>query len=266
VSARACQINEVTLSAPSMTHDPFAAQSEVGIVSLSFTTIGPCVGQAALVDPSGAPLVQVQAGDLRLDFTASQSSLVSSTVPFTAPAGPSAVHLTWRIMPERSVITPPGAARAMLTAQINSDALSAPISKTTILEVVTPPRAQVNIAGASGRFGAQSISVVDFGVLQSGLSRRVFVQVRANTAATLVLSSRNGGVLRNETLPEAAPIDYRASLDGQLLPANLTAQFAVAPPRTMDGVSLPFDMTIGTVEGAMAGRYSDVITIDVFGR
>lgn len=136
-----------------------------------------------------------------------------------------------------------------------------PIEMQLLLE--SPPRAQVNIAGAAASFGeGLAVDRVDFGALVEGASRRVFVQVRANTGATLSVTSENGGVLRHVSVPDAvAP--YSARLDDRTLDLSITDQVAVDPPRTVAGRSLPMDMTIGRIERPVAGRYEDIVTIEI---
>lgn len=133
------------------------------------------------------------------------------------------------------------------------------------LVLTSTPRAQLNLAGASGAFGSgSSVEVVDFGEAETGATRRIFVQVRANAPSTLTISSENKGVMRLlADVENPTTIPYAVELDGE--PVDLTKLWTsdVDPPRTLAGASLPMVFTLGRVEGQMAGRYEDLITIDV---
>lgn len=56
---------------------------------------------------------------------------------------------------------------------------------------------------------------------------------------------------------------YSLELDGA--PVDLTELWTrrINPPRTLEGISLPMDFTLGEITGQMSGRYEDLITIDV---
>ena len=71
-------------------------------------------------------------------------------------------------------------------------------------------------------------------------------------------------VLQRTEVVEGAPsIPYAVDLDGQ--PVDLTTVWSriVDPPRNLQGLSLPMSLTLGEVAGRVAGRYADLITIDV---
>lgn len=125
------------------------------------------------------------------------------------------------------------------------------------------PRAQLNITGADGSFGSgSSVSTVDFGEAESGAERRIFLQVRANTLSRLSLASENGGELIHESNELAPPIQYSVILEGVPIDLREPVSQDRDPPRTLEGQSLPMDITLGDIAGAMAGRYEDVITIE----
>lgn len=134
------------------------------------------------------------------------------------------------------------------------------------LVLFSAPRAQLNLAGAAGAFGSgSSVEVVDFGDAVTGATRRIFVQVRANALSILTVLSKNGGEMhRVEPVENATTVPYAVELDGQ--PVDLTALWSreVDPPRTLAGASFPMVFTLGEVGSQMAGRYEDLITIDVF--
>jgi len=137
----------------------------------------------------------------------------------------------------------------------------APMPVSVVLAVV--PRAQMNIVGAIATFGqGQSVAQVDFGVLASNATRRVFLQIRADTTARLTIDSANAGRLLPEgDLRGMDSIAYSAALSG--VPVDLTQHWEdiVDPPRTLAGTSLPLDITLGALGPHLAGTYSDTLTI-----
>jgi len=126
------------------------------------------------------------------------------------------------------------------------------------------PRAQLNITGVAGSFGeGNPLSVIDFGVAESGETRGVFIQVRANTVSQLSISSEHQGFLIHKDTPDTAqPISYEARLEDELLDLTGIVIKEYDLPLTYEGRSLAFDLTLGNISGAMAGDYEDTITIE----
>ena len=132
----------------------------------------------------------------------------------------------------------------------------------TFLALESTPRAQVNIAGVAAHFDKGfAVDLIDFGELESNESRRVFVQVRANVQSNLSFTSSNRGVLK--AINGNAEIPYSAKIDGNPLNLSQTTLHTVNPPRTRAGASLPFDIKVGDISKAFAGRYEDTITIEI---
>jgi spore coat protein U-like protein len=131
-------------------------------------------------------------------------------------------------------------------------------------------RAQVNIAGASGAFGASPFALeqIDFGTLQTGAIRNAFVQVRATAPIGITISSRNAGSLEHAALGRAAQVSYAAALDGQELSlAAGPTTVSRTPPMSLDGESYPLTLRLtGSVDDLPAGEYRDVLTINVVPR
>lgn len=125
---------------------------------------------------------------------------------------------------------------------------------------------QANIAAAgsavngfSSALGAQ----MDFGRLEAGKEREAFLFVQSNTTYALELRSENRGVMRRDGGTTASDeIAYRASLDGQ--PLDLTRPVVVSG-RTGAQVQAPYSLRarIANVDGKVAGKYRDVITVNV---
>lgn len=133
------------------------------------------------------------------------------------------------------------------------------------LILVSAPRAQMNIAGAAGDFGTGSpVTTVDFGMLKSNVSRRVFLQVRANSQARLTIDSQNLGHLKIKDGPKSdGGIAYEALLQDK--PVDLTGHWEriLEPPRTIAGTSIPLDLRLNAIGNHIAGSYSDVLTIEL---
>ncbi len=126
-------------------------------------------------------------------------------------------------------------------------------------------QAHVSIAGTSARFGsAPSVKVVDFGTLEEGVTRTVYVQVRANQRVNIEIESENGGQLRHVERPESRAIPFSTTLDGQAFdlsngPANLTRESGTG----LSGSNHALNMTIGSVQRTFSGRYRDRIHVYV---
>ena len=88
--------------------------------------------------------------------------------------------------------------------------------------------------------------------------------LRTWPALTLAMKSEHGGVMRHLDMGEKGTvIAYAVELNG--VPVDLSEPWTgpVDPPRTLEGVSLPMDFTLGEVVGQMSGKYEDLITIDI---
>ncbi len=141
----------------------------------------------------------------------------------------------------------------------------APLSDLLELQVsvIVEPRLQVNIAGAQSisQSGAH-MSTIDFGELQTGESRRVFIQVRGNAPAVINISSENEGKLQ---APDDADmkINYSVLVDNEAseLATPLSINRSVA--QSLRGSSYPMTVKVGEVEGAFSGAYQDIITVEV---
>ena len=139
--------------------------------------------------------------------------------------------------------------------------LAGPVEGTIRLAV--PPRAQVNVAGADGRFGeAGFLDEVVFDDPRRGDRRRVFVQVRSNANATVTLSSRNGGVMVNEEA-EGSAIAWSAEVSGVPLDLSAPSVVATTGPTQRRGASLPLDIVVGEATRRFAGTYTDLVTVTV---
>jgi hypothetical protein len=126
-------------------------------------------------------------------------------------------------------------------------------------------RAEINLARQPGLgFDAgRSYDVVDFEELETGETRAIVLRVRANAAYRLTLTSENAGalVLAGGRAPDR--VAYSARLDGR--DVNLTSPVLLLRDPLRPGASqeLIFDVTIGEVGDARAGKYADMVTVFV---
>ncbi|UTF60851.1 hypothetical protein [Gilvimarinus sp. DA14] len=131
------------------------------------------------------------------------------------------------------------------------------------VQINAPSRAQLNIAGTDSAFvDGPDIYHLDFGRLVEGLSRRIFLQLRANEDVLMTLESENKGTMRHKELVKYA-VAYQFALSGQVLDLSSKTSLSLPAAPTFRGVSLPVDITIGEVDGVPSGDYADTITIDV---
>lgn len=139
-------------------------------------------------------------------------------------------------------------------------------SENAWLRVRVPARVEMSISGTAASSLADAgmrPASIEFGQAHSGQTGRVFVNVWSNGSVNVSLDSENHGVLahiENRALP---PIPYSATFDGS--PANLTSTYVVqrTPPLSTKGASYKFEVKLGDLSGKFAGRYKDIVTINV---
>ena len=253
-------------------YDPFLAGATVR--ELVFEVAGGeagCAVDLAVLGPGDVPQRFFDVGGARVEVrpTEDDGMLPQTDRPgvyrLVLPPG-QAMRATLDAVVVRGAVLDAGDHRADVRFEFYEPGTVRPMGARWLTSVVlrSLPRAQLNVTGAAGSFGTgQTVSVVDFGEAEAGARRRVFLQVRANTLSRLTISSENGGVLRHAARPdEAVPIAYAASLDGEPLDLTQAVSQDRDPPRTLAGRSLPLDIELGAVAGAMAGRYEDVLTVE----
>lgn len=254
-------------------YDPFTlAPAAAAPLTAEFvnTAEAECRLELAVTDPAGEPVERVRLEEAGLDLrlVAQESgglapALTPGVFDLTLPPGGRTraaldAVLSGEAVTEAGLYERP--LRLVVRPRGGGEALLAPVPAT--VAVRARARAQINLAGAAAAFGGSSTERVDFGEAKTGAQARVFVQLRANTAATLTIASENGGTLRHATEKDAPPIPYDAVLDGRTLDLAAPTRLPVQAPRTIAGVSLPLDLTLGRAEGAMAGAHQDVLTFE----
>jgi hypothetical protein len=166
------------------------------------------------------------------------------------------------------IFAPAGNYAAPLQLQLFSNGTSLGSPYTYTLPLSVKAKAQVNIAGSSGSFGGVgTVDKVDFGTLDTGESRTVYVQLLSNADVDVRFSSLNGLKLKHiDPAQQRTPIAYTAVFNGSSLPLTSPgATYKVSQPAdtSFAGSSLPLTLTVGTVQDNIAGTYQDIITIDV---
>lgn len=254
-------------------YDPFVFARPPGRLDLKLANDGEaaCDVELRLRALSGERLRDIELGGVHLEFRAREGEAVvlgaSEPGVFRLTIAPG---LSADVILDAVVVTDAvaeaGEHRLSLLADIGP-AGGDPLIRALPLEVVlaSPPRAQLNIAGAAGAFGSgDSVAVVDFGDARTGLVKRAFLQIRANTESRLTFQSENAGVLKRPgTMSEESTIAYEVSLNGETLDLRHMVARDVDPPRDVAGQSLPLDFTLGPVGSQMSGEYRDLLTISI---
>lgn len=168
------------------------------------------------------------------------------------PRGQAAAPDVYRDMPEMELLAldehgqPSGAA-----------VWTAPLA----IAYTVPPVMSVNLRGG------ETMTTLGFGELETGQQRGVVIEARSNQTYRLDVMSEQRGVL---ALTPAIPgqtwsVPYAATFAGQPLHlAGGTAGLRAQPATHPEGdASFPLVVTIGDVGRKRAGRYQDVITVEI---
>lgn len=197
------------------------------------------------------------------------SPLPNGWGPFNAhtPAhGTDTVHVQFTIQPQQ--IVPRGIYTSELTIAGIGEA-NRPVDVTgdgAILRAKVPSKVDMSISGTAASSlpsGHMAPASIDFGIMHTGDVGRVFVNVWSNGSVTISLDSANHGVLRHVANPALPPIPYSATFDGAAI--NLAGVYSAqrTPPASLAGASYPLVVTLGDVSHKFAGKYRDVITVNV---
>jgi len=163
-----------------------------------------------------------------------------------------------------SIYAPPGLYNLKLELDLLETPSNIQLTSPQIIEldVLVGARLQTNIAGTRSSASGVKLSTIDFDTLETGESRQVFIQIRGNAPANITISSENRGRLRMEKTDNSF-IPYSVEVDGEnsTLEAPLNLQRPVA--QNLRGSAYPMTVKIGDVNGAFAGQYQDVLTVEV---
>ncbi|MCI1755622.1 MAG: hypothetical protein LKM31_07390 [Sphingobium sp.] len=122
------------------------------------------------------------------------------------------------------------------------------------------PGVQANFVGLSSGQRAE----LDMGELTPGLSRSIWLQVRASADVDIHISSDHHGQLRHER--SDARIPYRMMLDDQSVDLSRGSRVAVGLADSIRGQNLPLAITIDDYDRAPVGNYDDVVTFTISAR
>ncbi len=277
--AEACQgqIGAETIIAGKTAYDPFSPASVADSYQMAVVNTG--------VEPCAFALVfRARAADSRLGATLSYSladdggrALLTSVPAAFAPAARTkspvapggSMQIGLQLLIPRGQFAAPGIYGDDLDLELyaldESGHLGAAPLQTTVLYIeYTVERVfSINIKGADA-----SQTTMRFGALTKGAARIVEIQARSNQSYQLDVASDHRGVL---ALTPGVPgrewtIPYTATLGGQTLDLSGGASLRNQPPtRPEADASFPLAVTIGDVAQKRAGRYTDVITIDIIG-
>lgn len=258
-------------------YDPFASATLPGVVRFTLANRGSqdCQARVALRDLFDQPQAVLQVGEpaLGLAVRAISTQLSPTVEPgvfLVQLAENQSLELEIGLSVVEDVMVQAGLhdVDAMLAAWADtpSSALVSPVRVT----VAATPRAQLNLAGAAGDFGADSVGRIDFGPAEPSASRRLYLQVRANAASRVTVTSENRGRLLLQT-EDAEPADadatpfirYTLELDAQPIDLSTPSDVDVDPPRTYRGRSMEMILQLQDVPPGPAGRYEDLITFEV---
>lgn len=260
-------------------YDPFAPGRSDTELSLTIRDAPP--GAILTAEPSaGAPLVMASPDGAELPYllrdeagrAARQGARLEVILPDPGidEAMVREARLDLRLVAEPGIVAPPGRYEATLDLSVldaNGALLTEFLAVPAAIEVIA--RTQVVLAGTSGAFDpAASVGFVDFGTLETGERRRLFVTVRANAPSQITVTSENGGrmTLRDAggaAVPGGGAISYDVTLDGAASGLGAPLVLRREPPLNASGVPYPFDIVIGTVSGAFAGTYRDDLLVEV---
>ncbi len=257
----------------SISYDPFGpvpAPAQLTMVVRNPEAVA-CVQTLTLLSSDGSPAsaVAFAMGQLTLELRSTVPELrqQSGRGLFALELGPGeTLALSWDAFIITDGLLPAGLyVRDMVFAMGATPTEAAAIRTPLAFEVRSLPHAQLNLAGNRGSFGeGPSVGVIDFGIAETGTFRHLFVQARTNTAAVITVVSRNKGGLRlDDATDDVDQIPYTVTLDGTLLDLRRTTRLPVDPSPGFAGEALEMKLTLGEINGARAGHYSDELTIEI---
>lgn len=271
--AVACNLTVETPDAVRIEYNPFAVGLSSGPLNLEFRNLAAtaCELRLVLIDDIGDPAPTISLGGVVVEFRPREASGLfrrdaepGAFLLGVAESGGARAELDVAVL--HGAVVEAGEHLADLRLSVEN-AEGQPLLPPIPIHVVlsSTPRAQINIAGSAGAYGSgSSVEVIDFGEAATGITRQAFVQVRANAESTLTVRSEHRGVMQHlEAAEGGTVISYSLELDGDQVDLSEVWSRRVDPPRTLDGVSLPMNFTLGEVRGQMSGRYEDLITIDI---
>lgn len=192
---------------------------------------------------------------------------MASLARLKSPLAPSTTSgLEFQLIIPRGQFAAPGVYRDVVDLELyaldaSGRAAGSALQAATLAIAYTVPRVlSVNLKGG------ELATTLGFGTLTRGQQRTVEIQARGNLLYRLDVSSDHRGVLA--LTPKATGQDwsvpYAATLSGHPLDLAGGASLRNLPPtRPESDASHPLTITIGETGQKRAGRYEDVITIEI---
>jgi hypothetical protein len=277
--ARTCQgrVTGGTIITGKTTYDPFSPVESVDSYQIAVANTGDTTCTYALLFHSDATAPRLGATLTYYLSGATAPSLVTNAPAEVAPAlrtsqiAPSAsAQSEFQLIIPRGQFAAPGRYADTLILELyaldESGRISgSPLQSATVaLSYEVASIFSVNIKGAD----ATSSTTVRFGTLAKGQEARVEIQARSNQDYRLDLTSDNGGVLAlTPKVPgQSWSVPYTAMFGGRVVDLTSGASVQNQPPtRPESDACFPLFLTIGDVSAKRAGRYEDVITIEIRG-
>ena len=277
--AAACQgqIGAGTSITGKTAYDPFSPANAAGTYQIAITNSGAAACAYALIFRNKAAYTRLGSTLAYSLADGGSPSLMTSAPAAMAPAARSkgviapggSGQIEYQLIIPRGQFAEPGTyqdnADLELYALDETGRLGASPLQTTALQIsYTVQRVlSVNIKGADA-----SMTTLRFGTLSKGEERTVEIQARSNLSYQLDVASGNrGSLMLTPTVPgQDWAVPYTAALGGRVLSLSGGTSLQNLPPtRPEADASFPLTVTIGKVAQKRAGRYEDVLTIEIKG-
>lgn len=263
---------------PTIVYDPFDNDTEKEDFKVTVRNKGndACTLSLAVAGTAAGSQRYYTSGASQLAYQAETPDGVPYPNAITAPFGITTLQggngrekdIKVQLRVQKGLIAGAGSYADTLTFRLFDAAGSTPVQlgsdRTAPAAARIEARAQLNIAGTSGSFGAFELDEIDFGALATGTTRNAVVQVRATRPVAITVSSENLGQLKHEDLPAATGVPYALRLDTDVV--NLMAgpyTLSRTPDLSLNGTNFPMMVTITDTAGRAAGAYKDRLTITV---
>ncbi len=133
-----------------------------------------------------------------------------------------------------------------------------------------PPMRKIAIVGAGATANPnQTQKVVNLGALTEPKTVNVDLLAWANSGYKILLSSQNGGRLRNQVIPSQS-IPYELKIKGLVkdlgpTPDTVVDLVSTAHPSAVAGDRYPIAIHVAPARDVLAGEYQDILTVVVEG-
>ena len=267
------KISKGTTVSGQMSYDPFNPSDMTEELKLSVRNTGDeACGYAFVFRTPGGTAKLGKILSYVLTSSNGRPLLIDATANIPAAAllpGPIPVNttedFTYRIVIPRGQFAAPGNYADTLTLELYAldsagQPKSASVDSTTLqLSYTVPQILSVNVKGAG------TTTTMDFGELSTGEQKAVIIQARSNRSYDLNVSSENHGVM---VLMPPVPnrkwsVGYEAELNSQRLDLHSGSSVQKLPPTHSEEANYSLKVAVGDVSKKRAGKYEDVITVQI---